>query len=104
MEPIEIPKAAQLSRPDCRPVAMGPPRGVSDDDCGTAQMLVSGFGESIPGYPACRNYVYYRPSETELEELRNGGFIEFCQYGNVVQPFSAAVWPAPTEGGNRVAR
>lgn len=95
MEPIPAPDAAKSGRPDCRLVQMGPPRGVSDDDCGTAEMLISEVTNEISGYPARRQYAYYRPNAAEVEHLRNGGFIEFCQYGNVVQPFSATVWPAP---------
>lgn len=97
MEPIPAPEAAKAGRPDCHLVSMGPPRGASGDDVGTAEMLISQVSNEIPGYPARRQYAYYRPSEAELAHLRNGGFIEFCQYGNVVQPFSATVWPAPAE-------
>lgn len=93
MELIPAPEAARNGRPDCQLVQMGPPRGVSGDDVGTAEMLISPVSDEIPGYPARRQYAYYRPSEAEIEHLRNGGFIEFCQYGNVVQPFSASVWP-----------
>lgn len=92
MNPITVPASAQASRPDCQLVRMGPPRGVSDDEVGTAEMLISPVGNDIPGYPARRQYAYYQPTDAELEQLRNGGFIEFCQYGTVVQPFSATVW------------
>lgn len=95
MEPIPAPEAVKASRPDCQLVSMGPPRGVSGDEVGTAEMLISGVDESITGYPARRQYAYYRPSDAELDHLRNGGVIEFCQYGQVVQPFSATVWPPP---------
>lgn len=94
MEPVEIPTEARLARPDCTSVSMGPPPGVSDEDCGTAQMLVSGVAEQMPGFTARRFYAYYRPSEAELARLNEGGFIELGQYGNVVQPFSCAVWAA----------
>lgn len=97
MEPIAAPETAKTARPDCQLVRMGPPRGVSDEEVGTAEMLISGVDESIPGYPAKRQYAYYRPNTAELEHLRAGGFIEFCQYGTVVQPFSASVWP-PAQG------
>lgn len=92
METIPVPESAKAGRPECVVVAMGPPRGVSDEDCGTAEMLVSPPGERLPGYPSRVNYAYYRPSAAEIEQLRNGGFIEFAQYGNVVQPFSATIW------------
>lgn len=73
---------------------MGPPQGVSGDDCGTAEMLISPPDlDTIPGFPAKRQYAYFQPNTAELEHLKAGGFIEFCQYGTVVQPFSATVWP-----------
>jgi hypothetical protein len=79
---------------------MGPPRGVSDDDCGTAQMLISPVEQQMPGFTGKRQYAYFRPSARELEQLNAGGFIEFCQYGSVVQPFSASVWaPNPDAPG-----
>jgi hypothetical protein len=93
MKTIPIPEAAKLGRPDCNVSRMGPPMGVDEDDCATTEMLISRLGEDIPNYPARRQYAYYQPNEAELERLRQGGFIEFCQYGNVVQPFSATVWP-----------
>lgn len=94
MEPIPVPEAARAGRPDCQFVRMGPPRGVQDKDCGTAEMLVSNSSR-IPGFPAGRaNYAYFRPTADEVEQLASGGFIELAQYGQVVQPFGMAVWPA----------
>lgn len=94
MIPIQIPEPAKTGRPDCDVVSMGPPPGVSGDDCGTVQMLIRRPGATeIPGYAGRAQYAYYRPTTAELEHLANGGFIEFCQYGQVVQPFSATVWP-----------
>jgi hypothetical protein len=37
MNPIPVPDNVKAGRPDHRLVSMGPPRGVSDDDCGTAE-------------------------------------------------------------------
>jgi hypothetical protein len=101
MIPIEPPAGPQAARPWCRLVQMGPPRGVSDDDCGTAPMLIQDSGTPpIPGYPQGRaNYAYFKPTDAELDKLRDGGFIEFAQYGPVVQPFSALVWPADQPAG-----
>jgi hypothetical protein len=93
MIPIPVPDEAKAERLDCRLVAMGPPRGVSDDDCGTVEMLIG--GQPLPGFTGRAQYAYYRPTPEELEQLLAGGFLELCQIGNVVQPFSLAVWPAP---------
>jgi len=97
MIPIPVPDEARTARPDCRAVSMGPPPGVSDEDCGTVEMLIAPpptrlDHSDIPGFGGRAQYAYYRPTPEELDLLRDGGFIEFAQYGQVVQPFSAAVW------------
>jgi hypothetical protein len=89
MNPIPVPQQAKAVRPECRLVSMGPPRGVSHEDCGTVEMLIS----PVPAVVGRPQYAYYRPTEEELARLADGGFIEFAQYGDVVQPFSASVWP-----------
>jgi predicted RNase H-like HicB family nuclease len=93
MDCIPVPEAARVGRPECEFVRMGPPPGVRDEDCGTAEMLVSPPGR-IPGFGGRANYAYFRPTPEELEQLKAGGFIELAQYGSVVQPFGMAVWPA----------
>ncbi|WP_374457731.1 hypothetical protein [Nocardioides sp.] len=94
MNPVEIPIEARRARPDCRVVSMGPPPGVPDEECGTAEMLVSGEEEQMTGFVARRFYAYFRPTEAELAKLNAGGFIELAQYGHVVQPFGCAIWDA----------
>lgn len=91
MNPISVPEVAQAGRPECQLVSMGPPPSVSGEDCGTVEMLISPFDTSGP-LAGRRQYAYYRPTTAELEHLRGGGFIEFCQIGSAVQPFSAVVW------------
>ena len=103
MNPIEIPAEARLSRPDCEVISMGPPAGVPDEECGTAAMLVSRRGEQMTGCPGRRFYAYYRPTETELERLNDGGFIEVLQIGNVVQPFGCAIWSADPAAAQLIA-
>lgn len=98
MEPIDIPTTARTGRPDCEPVRMGPPKGVSEESVGTARMLMSEpDADTIPGYTTRRFYAYFRPSDDELAMLNDGGFIEVAQYGLGVQPFGAAIWPPEHE-------
>jgi hypothetical protein len=94
MNPIRVPDSAKASRPWCRVVSMGPPAGVSDDDCGTVEMLVAPVETASRGIGRGQ-YAYFRPTPAELATLNAGGFIEFAQYGDVVQPFGAAVWDDP---------
>jgi hypothetical protein len=100
VNPIGIPEQAQAGRPECQAVSMGPPRGVSAADCGTVEMLISPF--ETGGLPGRRMYAYFQPTPAELEQLRAGGFIEFCQIGQSVQPFSAAVWPTDEDDPDRL--
>jgi len=96
MIPIPVPERAKVGRPYCKVVSMGPPSGVKDEDCGTVEMLISPKSD-IAGYPLGRaNYAYYQPSVQDLVLLKQGGFIEFAQYGQVVQPFSVQTWAGPT--------
>ena len=96
MEPIKAPQIVKNAHPECQVVQMGPPPGVLDEDCGTAEMLIGPSEGPIKGFSQGRaNYVYYRPSPAECETLKNGGFVEFAQYGQVVQPFSATIWANP---------
>jgi hypothetical protein len=92
MIPIPVPELVRQERADHRLVKMGPPPGVSDEDCGTAEMLIAPYA-AIRGFSGRGQYVYYRPNAREIEMLNAGGCIEFCQYGQVVQPFSVSVWP-----------
>lgn len=92
MNPIPVPDEAKTARSDCRLVDMGRPRGVPEEECGSAEMLIG--GRPLTGFPGRAQYAYFRPSAEELEQLNAGGFLEMLQIGTVVQPFGLAVWPA----------
>lgn len=92
MEPIAVPDTAKARHPEALLVAMGPPAGMSDEDCGTAEMLVDPV--DLLGIGGRGQYAYFKPNAYELAILNDGGVIEFCQYGRVVQPFSATVLEA----------
>lgn len=96
MEPIPVPKTVIDTRPECRLVDMGKPAGVADEDCGSAQMLVSP-NPAMPGYDGHSQYAYFKPTKQELEQLNDGGFLEMNQIGAVVQPFALNVWPGPSD-------
>lgn len=89
MTPIPIPDAAAQARPTFRALHIGPPRGVSDEDCGTVESLT---GRSPEGYPMLCDY--WRPTPEQLDALRNGGFIELIQYAPQMVMHSMTVWPA----------
>lgn len=98
MNPTPIPANALASAfPTHQAVRMGPPAGVSDDDCGTVEMLI-GQNPSMPGFAGHDQIAYFKPTEDELAILNAGGYLVMNQLGTVVQPFSLGVWPAPDQG------
>lgn len=95
MDPIPVPPEAAASRPDFRALSVGPPVGVSGQDCGTVESLVG----ILHGYPAYANY--WRPTREQLAALNGGGFIELIQYAPRMAMHSMTVWdasPDPVEG------
>ncbi|MDN4173940.1 hypothetical protein QWY28_13345 [Nocardioides sp. SOB77] len=94
MNPIPIPPEAASARATCKALRIGPPRGVSDADCGTVESLV---GISPDGYPMYANY--WRPTKAQLEALAAGGFIELIQYAPRMTMHSMTVWDVPAVEG-----
>lgn len=92
MEPIAVPENAKQAYPNHVVVDMGPPPGVSDEDCGHAQMLL-GRTQAMPGFGGRDQLAFFKPSPEELDALNAGGLLVMNQLGQVVQPFSLGVWP-----------
>jgi hypothetical protein len=91
MEPISIPDEAKTARPDMRVLRIGPPPGVSEDECGTVEALVG----AVDGYPAYADY--WRPTTDELDVLTAGGYIELVQYAPRMVMHSMAICPVAGE-------
>ena len=96
MNPTLVPESAKLAHPRHAVVNMGPPPGVSGDDCGTAEMLL-GREAAMPGFGGRDQIAFFKPSAADLKVLNAGGYLVMNQLGNVVQPFSLGVWPAEVE-------
>lgn len=88
MTPIPIPPEAAASRPHLRAISMGPPPGVSHEECGTVESLAGVQG----GYPVYADY--WRPDDDQLAALNAGGFIELIQYVPRMVMHSMTVWTA----------
>jgi hypothetical protein len=86
MTPTSVPPEARAGRPDMRVLPVGPPPGVSDDDCGTVEALVG----SIGGLTAYADY--WRPTAEQLATLNAGGFLELVQYSPRMVMHSLSVW------------
>lgn len=96
MRPIPVPEVVKAARPNCRLVDMGRPAGVPESECGSAEMLIQASGHlPLSGFGGREQYAYFRPTPDELALLNAGGFLEMCQIGTVVQPFSLEVWAPP---------
>jgi len=89
MIPIGIPPSAVRNNPTARAVHVGPPPGISDDDCGTPEVLV---GDSEEGYPFFADY--WRPTSGQLQTLIDGGYLELRQYVPRMIMHSLTVLPA----------
>jgi hypothetical protein len=92
MDPIPVPAKAAAARPWAHKRPIGPPRGVSDDDCGTVEALVEEAQFGI----VYRDY--WKPTEEQLKTLNEGGFIELAQYTPQMMMHSMTVWEGPANG------
>lgn len=92
MIPIPVPDQAKAANPHHKLIQVGPPPGISDADCGTVESLV-GEEKQATGHVFKVFCDYWRPNEAELEQLRNGGFIELSQYAPQMVMHSMTVWP-----------
>lgn|GEM_PF-5756213 len=84
-----IPEAAARARPWARPLVIGPPPGVSDDDCGTVVALVEHLDTDGP-FPD-RIRVPLQLEDGELDALAAGAPVWLTVYGVSLQPFSLSV-------------
>lgn len=93
MIPIPVPDEAKAERgKECDVVDMRPPAGVSAVPQSSLEMLLS--RAPYPGFTGRGQFAYFRPTAEELIVLQNGGYLELCQIGRVVQPFALNVCPA----------
>lgn len=89
MIPIPVPDEAKQRLAPCRLVRWGPPEGVSDEDCGTVEMIASETTRETFG--TLSHFAFFKPTPDELAVLQAGGVLELCQIGAAVQPFALNV-------------
>lgn len=83
MIPTTVPQVAKEEHPQLQVINIGPPRGVSAQDCGTVEAQVGQWREVgvFDGAPVVRTY--WKPSEEELDYLQNhGGVIELTYFSD----------------------
>jgi hypothetical protein len=87
--PITIPDEAKQRLAPCRLVRWRAPDGVSEEDCGTVEMVTSETTRSTFG--TISHFAFFKPTPEELAVLNAGGYLELCQIGAAVQPFALNV-------------
>ena len=87
---VAVPEIEKASRPWAQEVRVGPPIGVSDDDCGTAQALVepAKLGDT---YTVNDWQVYYKPDAGEIANLEAGGWIKLSMLSGQMIPHSISI-------------
>lgn len=94
MKPLGLTDAmvedARRLRPWSRMITIGPPRGVSDDDCGTVDALVEHLqGDLFPD----RIRIAVGLEDGDLDRLIAGEPIWLTVFSNVLQPFQVDLDP-----------
>lgn len=89
MSPTEIPDAARAARPWAQELTIGPPRGVSDDECGSVEALVEHVAGEGP-FPD-RIHVPLRLDDGELELLAAGEPVWLTVCAPQLVPFALSV-------------
>lgn len=92
MEFGPVPDAAKRAHPNAVARVIGPPLGMADL-VGSAEALVDNQTELGRGFR-----LYCKPSEAEIEDLKNGGFLEFVVYAVQMPPVSVGVWGWSNDG------
>lgn len=95
MDCVPIPEHVKAARPWAAVRPFGPPQGVADEDCGTAEVQVDPrAGSGTMSGVAHR--LHWRPDEHEIAQLVAGGTVEVAIFGQVLPPSSVVVFgPAP---------
>lgn len=86
------PDHALAAWPHASVVDFAPPRGVSDDECGHAFVLVS--VNAMGGALTREHRAFFEPTADDLERLNEGGHIVITLVGTSLQPFACDTFPA----------
>lgn len=93
MIPSDVPNLAKQLPPTAQVFQVGPPRGVSADDCGTIEAQVEREAQFGPVWRT-----YWRPTDHELEQLRAGGHVELALHApQLVMQAMSVLGPATAE-------
>lgn len=96
MNPIPVPEAMKTLYPDLEVYQVGPPPGMTEQECGTVEALAGQvqFDETrlMPVYAD-----FWKPTEAELAMLNSGGLLELRLYCPQLVMHSLSVHPGADE-------
>jgi len=93
VEPRPVPTKAQEKYPDAMVRDIGPPKGISADDCGTAAVLIDQQIDG-PWKGLFTFHMYFQPTKQQIEQLQNGAYIEVAMTGNGLMPHYVTIQEA----------
>lgn len=91
MNPVGIPPQAVRNNPNLKAIHVGPPKGMTEEECGTVESL-AGVAHDLPVWAD-----YWQPTPGQLAMLNAGGFIELRQYSNWMVMHSMTILPPEGE-------
>lgn len=91
VEIIPVPDVAKKAHPWAQTVDVGPPPGVGDEECGTANSLVE--PGRLGDYVTNEWRTFFKLSEEQLATLAAGGSICFVMTSGQMVPHRSEVWP-----------
>lgn len=89
MNHIPVPDRAETAYPWATKRTLGPPPGISRADCGDAEVLID--DTSADDGMGLTWRAFFKPTEAEIETLRNGGYVQVHLRGNGLVPFGASI-------------
>lgn len=85
-----VPERAESARPWAKKRVIGPPPGIFREHCGDAEVLIdNSYLEDGMGLTF---RAYFKPTDEDIEKLKNDGFVEVYFRGNGLVPFGASIW------------
>lgn len=91
MNPVPVPNEAIETYPDFDRENIAPPPGVAIQDCGFLPTLFGSNHSDSIDWPMFLSY--WKPSDEEIEQLRQGGHVELAVYARQMVPVSIITLP-----------
>lgn len=90
MNHVPVPVRAEIARPWAAKRVIGPPPGVSREHCVDAEVLIDDSHQEDGMGLTFR--AYFKPTEDEIEHLREDGYVEVHLRGSGLVPFGVSIF------------